>query len=443
MITILALGGLTAWGTFVEANYQDAVAAQKIVYHSIWMYGAMGLLSINLIAVMVDRWPWQKKHTGFILAHIGILILLAGSLVTRYQGIDGSMTIKIGEKSKYIVVSNTDLTLYSSFDGSSYTKLYDREVDFFSDRPSPTRPHEIDMPQAKIKVLGFHPYAFRDQKVVATEETTAGAAVRFQLQNDRVSVTEWLVQTTQGREVVKDLGPAQIVFGNRAPSNEASNVIVMTPRPDGTLAYEIRSARAEKKTIKGIAKPGDVVETGWMGLVLRILKYMPHAKEEISFKPTHRKTDLTTEALEIEFNGKKHWLSLNSMLKLFTDDAVYILTYANRRLDSGLDITLTKFDVGRYQGTMRAASYESTVDVPGVGSTLISMNEPLKHNGFTFYQASFNEDEQGRPIESVLSVNRDPGRWIKYLGAFLIVFGCLHLFYYRRLYAAFNKGAAQ
>ncbi len=57
VIIILALGGLTAWGTFVEAQYGDAVAAQKLVYHSPWMYSVMILLATCLTAVMVDRWP--------------------------------------------------------------------------------------------------------------------------------------------------------------------------------------------------------------------------------------------------------------------------------------------------------------------------------------------------------------------------------------------------
>lgn len=120
------------------------------------------------------------------------------------------------------------------------------------------------------------------------------------------------------------------------------------------------------------------------------------------------------------------------MIRLFTDQAVYILTYGNAKQDVGFDLSLKDFEVGRYPGTMRAASYASQVMVPGVGVKTISMNEPLKHAGFTFYQASFQEDDNGRPIATVLSVNRDPGRWIKYLGSLLIVFGIIHLFYFKR-----------
>ena len=61
------------------------------------------------------------------------------------------------------------------------------------------------------------------------------------------------------------------------------------------------------------------------------------------------------------------------------------------------------------------------------------MNEPMKMNGYTFYQASFTEDERtGEPTASVLSVNKDPGRWIKYFGSLIFSFGIVWLFYQRR-----------
>ena len=60
------------------------------------------------------------------------------------------------------------------------------------------------------------------------------------------------------------------------------------------------------------------------------------------------------------------------------------------------------------------------------------MNQPLKYNGYTFYQASFQENEKGEATASILSVNRDPGRWVKYLGSFLIVLGTIIMFYFKR-----------
>src|SRR6185312_7528223 len=87
---ILTLGTITAIGTFVESRY-DAQTAQTLVYHSIYMVATMVALAINLLAVMVDRWPLKKHHTGFVLAHIGIITLLTGAYITQKWGVDGTM----------------------------------------------------------------------------------------------------------------------------------------------------------------------------------------------------------------------------------------------------------------------------------------------------------------------------------------------------------------
>jgi protein-S-isoprenylcysteine O-methyltransferase Ste14 len=448
VVVILSLGTMTAWGTFVEAKYNDAEAAAKIVYHSPLMYAIMALFAINLTAVMIDRWPWRERHTGFILAHIGLLTLLLGAVMTKYLGVDGSMSIGLGETAHQVVVGQTDLTLYSSMDAAKYTKVDDREVDFFRHRPTEQKPYEVMMPQGSLKVLKYYPYAIRDQKIVDSGDANTGAALRFQIQNKFVNQTEWVLQPALGRMAVKDFGPAQILFGKVDSIDPTRNTIVLTPKGDGTkdsdeIAYEIHTARGSKPNKKGIVKAGDTIETGWMGeLVVRVLKYIPHAKEQVTFNEIDQATPLTTSAILVEFqpgsaisNEKKtqHWLALNSMLKLFTDQAVYILAFANRRLNLDFNIKLEKFHVGRYQGTMTASSYESQVNVSDiVGTKTISMNEPLKHAGFTFYQSSFSEDERGQPTASILSVNRDPGRWVKYVGCLLIVFGSIHLFWFKR-----------
>lgn len=98
-------------------------------------------------------------------------------------------------------------------------------------------------------------------------------------------------------------------------------------------------------------------------------------------------------------------------------------------------LRLEKFEIGRDPGTEKAASYQSEVKVVnadgsgGEGETrTISMNQPLYHGGYTFYQASYQEIP-GKPPLSVFSVNFDPGRWVKYLGSLLMVLGIVTMFY--------------
>src|SRR5437763_597170 len=101
VIIVVALGTLIAYGTIIESQY-DMERAHKLVYNSWMMYTVLGLLCNSLIAVMIDRWPWQPRHAGFVLAHIGILILLFGAWVTQHYGVDGSMVFQIGDNGRNV-----------------------------------------------------------------------------------------------------------------------------------------------------------------------------------------------------------------------------------------------------------------------------------------------------------------------------------------------------
>ncbi len=431
VVIILAIGTLVAWGTLVEAHYMDAKMAQEMVYHSVLSYTIFILFAINLTAVIIDRYPWKKHHLGFISAHVGILILLLGSLVTRYYGIDGSMTLDIGGKNNFITVPETDLILYTSLNGESFQKFYEQKVNFFSHPPSAQKPLKIPLASGDIVFDDFYHYALVDSKFVESQENDDPAAVRFQISNDRVNQTQWLMgKKNQPSEVA--LGPARIVLSAQPFFYVSGNVLVLRPLDGQRVHYDVYSDRAKGLIKSGEAKAGDLFPLGWMNLEFRILKYHHHARQDIKYLKREQSSPEATSVVRFTFGGKEHWLGLNTMVRLFGDAEMYVLTYGNRRLPLDFEMYLKNFEVGRYQGTMRAASYQSLVYLGDEQrEVLISMNEPLKHKGFTFYQASFQEDEMGRPTASVLSVNYDPGRWLKYLGSLLIVFGAIHLFYRR------------
>lgn len=440
VVIIASLAVISGVGTVVEARY-DALMAKKLVYQSVYMYIIMALLCINLIFVMIDRWPWKKHHTGFVLAHVGILIILAGSLLTQIFGIDGNIIFGIGDSNRYVELPDMELTVYSTFEGDRYTKMYSEPVDFLVNPPS-QKPLVISLGSDELSVVDYNHYALREEKIVEAKEEDAEPAIRLQLQNDRVNLTEWIVKSAKKKYEVMNLGPARVILSDGSYVSTGGNELILEPLKDPTsLKYTIHSRRKGGSQNQGVIRAGETVDTGWMNLKLRILKYLPHAKKEVKFIPLERPSPLSVSALKLRFNGKDHWLGSNSVLKLFTENSAYIVRYGQKRLNIGFNMRLVKFNVGRYQGTMRASSYESLVDVEGLGEQRVFMNNPLKHNGFTFYQASFSEDERGQPVASILSVNYDPGRPWKYLGSLLIVIGCIVLFYFKRM--EFKKRGSQ
>lgn len=88
---------------------------------------------------------------------------------------------------------------------------------------------------------------------------------------------------------------------------------------------------------------------------------------------------------------------------------------------------LNKFTHDKYPGTEIPRKFVSEVTVQtdtGKFPFTISMNQPLRHGGMTFYQSSFGSTAEGKNI-SVIQVVRNPGWLIPYLSVLLMSFGLL------------------
>lgn len=433
VIIILAIAVISAVGTIYEAIYMEAEIAQRLVYHSVYMYVTLIMLCITLIAVMVDRWPWKQHHAGFVCAHIGIIILLIGAWLTKEYGIDGSMAFNIGEQRQHVTVKDRDLLVYASFDGQGMKNIYQSPVDFLTDPPTADDPFIVQLGQDQLKFVQYHHFAYRDSEILASDLKRDGPAVRFQLENANVNLTEWLRRDSQRETNELDLGPARVVIASKEQVPSGRNEIILVAEAGGPqITYYIYNKDLSLRK-KGTMVQGDTLETGWMGLKFRLLRHLPHSKEVINFTKADYFTPVTTSAAKFIFRDEEYWIGVNSVLRLYVEDRVYVVSYGYRQIQLNFPLRLVDFRVGNYEGTQRAASYESDVEVPGKGRVTVSMNEPLHHEGFTFYQASFEKDQSGKPTASILSVNHDPGRWVKYLGCFLIVLGSILLFWFKRV----------
>ena len=90
-------------------------------------------------------------------------------------------------------------------------------------------------------------------------------------------------------------------------------------------------------------------------------------------------------------------------------------------------VRLDKFTHEKYPGTETPRRFASDVTIKeGAGSFSfhISMNQPLRHAGLTFYQSSFGSTKDGKSL-SVLQVVRNPGWLIPYVSVLVMSIGLL------------------
>ncbi len=108
------------------------------------------------------------------------------------------------------------------------------------------------------------------------------------------------------------------------------------------------------------------------------------------------------------------------------DGAQYAFSMGRAETILPFSIELVDFKRVLHPGTNMASGFSSDVivhDGDVAWPYTISMNEPLRYKGYTFYQASFSEKPDGE--YSVLSVVRNQGRAFPYIASALIFAGLL------------------
>lgn len=111
-------------------------------------------------------------------------------------------------------------------------------------------------------------------------------------------------------------------------------------------------------------------------------------------------------------------------------------TYQGKNYEIGLRRTRTyypfavlleKFTHEKYPGTNTPKRFASDVSIRQGKESFnfnISMNNPLRHQGYTFFQSSFGNTKEGRDL-TVLQVVRNPGAWIPYVSVLVMSLGLL------------------
>ncbi len=434
VFVFLFLSLLISIGTIIESKY-DGRAARLVVYDSWWMYAGLILLSINLLAVILDRYPWKYKHLSFILAHLGVIVLVGGGWLTSKYGVQGTLRLTPKEKVHQIVLPEMVLALYKSSDGEQFQRVWEEPFEAQKAEFSKEHPFQIRLSDMTLDLIEAVPYGVPKMLVESSTFSQSGAGLRFLISNTNVSFSDWLVQRTVFEKVDYQAGPLVVTMGGLWERLPEANEIRLVPKSEG-LEYAFYHKKEMKPYSKGFIKEGDSSKTAWMNFNFKVMRYYSKASVRWVVQAFSRSTSKTVPAVKVLHQGVESWLITDDYLKIFTEKNVYLLSYMNRRVDLPISIELVEFQKTNHPGSMRAMSYKSHVKYESKaslpGEAVIAMNEPLKMNGFYFYQAGFEEFEDGRAKASILSVNQDPGRVLKYLGSFMMCLGTILLFYFKK-----------
>ncbi|HKM55150.1 MAG TPA: cytochrome c biogenesis protein ResB [Isosphaeraceae bacterium] len=246
-------------------------------------------------------------------------------------------------------------------------------------------------------------------------------------------------------------------------SNGRFGQIEVLAAPDRSLYYRVFGRGKDSKTELRGAGPvsrGQTIDAfgGGVGMPMtisfRVEDYIPSGVEKQIFEPAYLPKNQMDEAvpaslLEMTVGDvtREIWIQRSespdgpSFKPVPFGDRLFEIAYDVDRMPLGFEIKLDKFEVGFEPGTEQATKFVSNVGLSDASEDIkaqpctISMNHPLSHRGYTFYQMRYSPQQDPQTgqrtgqFQSVLQVAVDPGRPIKYAGCLLLVLGIFAQFY--------------
>ncbi len=215
LVLLATIALACAAATFAESGFSAKIARAYIYKNPLFLLW-LWALCVNLAAVTITRWPWQKKHTGFIITHYGIITLLAGAVIGMLYGFEGNVTLdKTAPPLSRVTTSRSIVWLDSSADSAYYIQEFDAETHC----PSAKKPRTFLVPRTTLKIVAneFSPNLIRKRALVAADQ--GGPGVLLKLASSMAGQTlEVPLVMRSGQPAVEDFfGMATITLRTELP----------------------------------------------------------------------------------------------------------------------------------------------------------------------------------------------------------------------------------
>jgi hypothetical protein len=238
-------------------------------------------------------------------------------------------------------------------------------------------------------------------------------------------------QAGASRSVGSENEAAIVETSSEAQGSRAGHVIEFHVTPGGGDRVRVELYKDNQQVLNQTASPGESIATPWMGMRLTLgdVKRNAQAQTSVVEAQVQPRSDLPPSAIFVTTAGQSpdqgFWLAEGQFRRVQILGREYEVYFGRQTFDLPFSIRLLEFTKTDYPGTETPLSFSSRVQVNGhEPETTISMNEPLKYDGYTIYQSSYDL-RPGEPRASIFSVNKDPGRAVKYFGALVLAIGII------------------
>jgi len=434
-VLLLVFAFTIGLATFIESSY-GTPAAQSLAYRATWFEILLFMVALGLAGNIFIAKLYRKGKFPIFLFHLAVIVILAGSAITRYVGFEGIVHVREGESTNTLLTEKSYL-MYKLKKGGKEEIKYSNTL--FS-KVSDNRMHqtlEFDGAKYQVNVLRFVPNAA--EQIVPDMNGAPMMNVVFIYKGNPISV---FFNHQQVRQIENDLY-AFNVDGDSTATRILFKNSQLVIRPQKNIKVKTMGADSAEVLLAGKEYPFEVRKLYQLGDMRFVLQDF---REKASLRLISQEgQDLGVDGVEMEVSDGKTTIPLNLIggkgLNPEYRDIRFgktniSLAYGSMPLELPFEITLNHFILERYPGSMTPASYTSEVTVVNAKEnthfdTKIFMNNILDYKGYRLFQMSFDKDEKG----TILSVNHDYwGTFVSYLGYILLTIGMIWSLFAKKSY---------
>ena len=429
-----------AVGTFLDAGQDTSPTpySRTLIFNALWFELIMLFFIINFTGNIFKYKLLSLKKWPVLLLHFSWIFIILGAFITRYFGYEGIMSIREGQTENTFISEKTYIQLYVDgdylIDGIPQRKKIEESVDFSPRLNNKFKTNLVYGEQdINIELVEFIAGAEKDiipnssgEEYLKIVEAGDGVPHNHFLKVGEVqslhNVLYALNKPTKGAVNITYTNNAELFI----ESPFEGEYMIMASGTNGILEKnkkQVLNLRSRylignqaivfpKNVVRGvfdIVQKSEILKSDEDGIALKIST------------PNQVKT--------IKMLGGK---GINSPFEEFVIGGLnFNIRYGAKVYDLPFSIKLNDFIADKYPGSENSySSFASEVTVidDKPFDFRIFMNNILNHQGYRFFQASFDPDEQG----TILSVNKDAlGTFVTYLGYILLYIGLMAIMFAR------------
>lgn len=278
VVLLAVLAGVIGAATVVETEHGRPYA-QWYVYHSGWFIGLLALLGLNIFSAAASRWPWRRHQTGFVITHAGLLVLLAGSIQTFRNGIEGHVTLAEGGSATTMAVSDAGQVTASWADRPGEPPYEYTFSPGPADWPEGTTLDVGEVDGLGVRVLRYVAHARPVEEWVPDDAGSGGPLVTVTYRGrDGAESEHTLVDQDFGDEAFTAAGRVQL----RRATGDAMVADFLNPPTEGLgtkgLLIAYFGGRAERIPVEGGV--GKRLNIGDTGAAVEIVRYLANGRPD-------------------------------------------------------------------------------------------------------------------------------------------------------------------